>query len=192
MLRAIFSKDFFIPKRRSMKAKVTIQSKDFKASTLALIDSGATDSFLSPYITNRHNLPLFELPNARVIRNVDGTQNTIGKVTHVTILRLKYNEEDIDHRFYVIDLGTDNMIIGYPFLEAFNPIIDWAEGTFPGEILAFTEDAHLWTQEHQREYAQAMNTENFISSKEEGYGDHNDEYIPSNERGIIQNPNYYA
>jgi len=37
------------------------------------------------------------------------------------------------------------MILGMPFLAAANPDIDWSIGTFDGEILAATQDAHLWT-----------------------------------------------
>jgi len=37
------------------------------------------------------------------------------------------------------------MILGMPFLAAANPNIDWSTGTFNGEILAATQDAHLWT-----------------------------------------------
>ena len=37
------------------------------------------------------------------------------------------------------------MILGMPFLAAANPAIDWSTGTFNGEILAATQDAHLWT-----------------------------------------------
>ena len=121
MLQAIFSKDFFIPKQRAMKAKVTIQSKDYKAPTLALIDSGTTDNFLRSYIVNYHKLPLSELPRPRIVRNIDGSKITIGEVTHDTILHINYQGEDVDHHFLIIDLGIDDMIIGYPFFEASNP-----------------------------------------------------------------------
>ena len=133
-----------------MKAKVTIQSKDYKAPTFALIDSGATDNFLSPYIANRHKLPLSKLPKPRIVRNVDGSKNTIGEVMHDTVLRINYQGEDVDHRFFIIDLGTDQMIIGYPFLEASNPQLNWTTGEFSGEIYAFTSDADEWTPEAQR------------------------------------------
>src|SRR6267154_6334695 len=36
------------------------------------------------------------------------------------------------------------MILGMPFLAAANPDIDWSTGTFDGEIMAATQDAHLW------------------------------------------------
>jgi hypothetical protein len=33
-------------------------------------------------------------------------------------------------RFYLTNLGSDQIIIGYPFLAKFNPKIDWKTGTF--------------------------------------------------------------
>jgi hypothetical protein len=36
-----------------------------------------------------------------------------------------YNEE---HRFLVADIREDNVILGYPFFEAANPLIDWPMG----------------------------------------------------------------
>ena|ERR1700722_4250525 len=36
-----------------------------------------------------------------------------------------------------------------------------------------------------------MNVDNFISSKKEGYN-HDPNFVPSNECGIIKNPNYFA
>jgi hypothetical protein len=88
MLWAIFSKNFFIPKQRAMTAKVTIQSKYFKATTFALIDSGATDNFISPYLVNRHKLPQYKLLRPRIVRNlnVDGSKNSITVASHLTHL----------------------------------------------------------------------------------------------------------
>ena len=174
-----------------MKAKVTIQSKDFKATTFALIDSGATDNFISPYIVNRHVLPQYQLPRPRIVRNVDGSINSIKEVTHMTVLRVNYKEQDVFQRFFIINLGTDDMILGYPVLEASNPTLDWTTGIFPGEIFAYTFDADEWTPEENQKHLDRMNVQGFLDSKEEEYIP-NDDYIPSNERGIIRNPNYYA
>jgi hypothetical protein len=83
------------------------------------------------------------------------------------------------------------MILGYPFLELTNPIINWSRGEFPGEVDVQTKDAYKWTLERQRNYLDKINIEGFISSKVEGY-DHDPNLIPNNERGIVKNPNYFA
>jgi hypothetical protein len=42
------------------------------------------------------------------------------------------------HLFLVADIGEDDLILGYPFLENFRPIIDWAKGKLKGSIKAWT------------------------------------------------------
>ena len=174
-----------------MKATVNIKSANLQATTQALIDSGATDNFISPVLSNRHKLSMYKLDKSRVVRNVDGTPNLIGKVTYATDLTINYNDIRAELCFLIIDLGGDDMILGYPFLELTNPIINWSTGEFPGEVTVQTKDAYKWTPERQLNYLDKMNIDNFISSKEEGY-DHDPNFIPNNERGIIKNPNYFT
>jgi hypothetical protein len=46
-----------------------------------------------------------------------------------------YHEEyDEMHRFLVADIGEDNIILGYPFFKAANPLIDWPMGRMHGTI----------------------------------------------------------
>ena len=47
--------------------------------------------------------------------------------------------------FYVTNLGTDRIILGYPWLEAFNPQLDWKNGT----IASPTFPIYLETQWYQ-------------------------------------------
>ena len=174
-----------------MKATVNIETKNFQAATNALIDSGASDNFISPYLVNRHSIPSYALKKPRIVRNVDGTQNSIGSVTEEARLQIEYNGICAALHFYIIDLGGDDMILGYPFLELTNPNINWSTGEFPGEVTARTLDAYEWTPERQKKHLEQMNERNFLASKEEGY-DYDRHYIPNNERDVIHNPNYYA
>jgi hypothetical protein len=191
MLRAVFSQDIFIPKQRAVKATVKLKTKNLRANIKALIDSGATSNFVDPVVANRFQIPQIKLPKPKVIRNVDGTRNTIGAVTHGITLQVKYGTEQRDQCFYVIDLGGDQMILGYPFLAATNPTINWTDGIFPGEIILSSHNANKWTLERQNKYLEMISERAFISSKEEGYGNDHD-YIPNNERGVVHYPNYWA
>jgi hypothetical protein len=47
---------------------------------------------------------------------------------------IQYNDAITLHQFLVVDIGEDNLILGYPFFEAANPVIDWKEGTLPEPI----------------------------------------------------------
>src|ERR1700743_811112 len=81
MLRVVFSNDAFIPKQRSIKAKVKLRTKHHQANVHALVDSGATNNFVTPHIINRFKIPKLPLERPKVIRNVNGSKNSIGKVT---------------------------------------------------------------------------------------------------------------
>jgi hypothetical protein len=49
----------------------------------------------------------------------------------LSICHEDYNEE---HRFLVADIGEDDIILGYPFFKAANPLIDWPTGRMCGTI----------------------------------------------------------
>jgi hypothetical protein len=61
--------------------------------------------------------------------NVDGTENQLGQVTKYCTLRITCGDMDQLQTFYVTNLGKDRVILGYPWLEAFNPQLDWKNGT---------------------------------------------------------------
>ena len=142
MLRVIFPQAVFMPKQKAVHAQVKICSKFSNSVLQALIDSGATENFISPEVVEHFSIPIRELPNPRTIRNVDGTKNSIGEVTHVVFLDVRHQDKSHTHPFFIIDLGGDPMLLGMPFLSANNPTIDWAKGKFLGKITALTMDAY--------------------------------------------------
>jgi len=172
MLRALFPEAVFIPKRHQVKAQVHLQSTHLHANIYALIDSGATDNFISPITVKHFNLPTYELPKAKIICNVNRTKNSIGPMTHATNLEVQYNNETVPLLFFVMNMGSDSMLLGMPFLAAYNPDIDWKAGIFHGDVTAFTKDTQEWTQENKE----------FIPELEEDdtEADEDYEFIPSN------------
>src|SRR6267154_729243 len=48
MLRALFPQAAFMPTQRSIYADVQLHSRHLHSNTRALVDSGATDNFISP------------------------------------------------------------------------------------------------------------------------------------------------
>ena len=71
-----------------MTLKVFLHSRDQRAETNALLDSGATENFIHPDYARRKRLPVKLLPNPRKIVNVDGTSNAAGEITHYADLEM--------------------------------------------------------------------------------------------------------
>ena len=58
---------------------------------------------------------------------MDGTANKGGHITHYIDLEFQQNNEWTSHiqRFYLADLGTDDLILGYPWMAATQPQLNW-------------------------------------------------------------------
>jgi len=77
MLRAIFPQAVFIPKCPQVKAQVSLQSAHLHANLQALLDSGATDNFISPLTVERFNLPTIDLPKSSVTSSTRAPQSQL-------------------------------------------------------------------------------------------------------------------
>jgi hypothetical protein len=143
-LWAFFPQAIFIPKQHSVHAFVKFHFRTLHSVVGALVDSGATESFISSDLVKHFSVPTYPIPEPRNIRNVDGSLNKIGQVTHAADLQIKYQNQTSVHTFYVIKLGNDYMLLGMPFLAATNPQINWTHGHFVGKVLAAIKDAHKW------------------------------------------------
>jgi hypothetical protein len=74
------------------------------------------------------------LKKLRQVKNVDGTLNKAGKVTEVTILEIRRKNYRQKHEFFVAEVDRDEILLGYPFLEAVNPQINWQSGKLYGAV----------------------------------------------------------
>ena len=141
MLRAIFPQAAFIPKEPAVHAPVNLRSLELISEVAALIDSGATDNFISPQVIQRFEIPTQKLDAPKPLRNVDGTPNKSGAIESTTDLILRYKGRTYTQTFNVADLGGDHILLGMPFLSATNPEINWTLNQFKGTIEASTIDA---------------------------------------------------
>jgi aspartyl protease len=117
-----------------MKIPIVIQMSQQRAIRNALLDSGATESFIHPRVVHKLQLKTKQLHNPWTIRNVDRTNNKLGKVTDKVQLSIHHGNYNGEHRFLVAEIGEDDIILGYPFFEAANPLIDWPTGRMRGTI----------------------------------------------------------
>jgi hypothetical protein len=72
------------------------------------------------------------MPSPRQIFNINGTHNQAGLIEHSVHLYIKRGGQQIQTQLFVANLGKDHIILGYPWLEAFNPNINWKEGKIVG------------------------------------------------------------
>jgi hypothetical protein len=89
-----------------------------------------------------------KLLKPRPIINVDGTKNSSGTITHCVHLYITQGQKEECQKFYITNLGKDRMILGFPWLSAFNPEINWAEGLIKGPKIQFKTTA-LVAKEHE-------------------------------------------
>jgi hypothetical protein len=93
----------------------------------ALVDSGATDNFITPLLVKWLGLRAQKLWIPKPILTVDGLEHKQGRITDYVDLILKLGEQWRKQRFYIATLGQDRAILGFPFLNKFNPNINWTK-----------------------------------------------------------------
>jgi len=71
----------------------------------ALLDSGTTGMFIDQKIAARHGFRLQKLERLIVVRNVDGTNNSAGAITHQVEVNMYYKGHIKRMRMDVCDLG---------------------------------------------------------------------------------------
>ena len=106
MLQAILPQAVFIPTKCQVKAPVSLQSAYLHTKLQALLDSGATNNFISPLTVNHFKLSTYELPKSKVIHNVDGTRNSQGLITYAVNLEVQYNNQSVPLLYMVMNMGV--------------------------------------------------------------------------------------
>jgi len=120
-----------IPGRDSRSMIIDAKILDGKeiVETKALIDSGAQGAFIDERFAKEHRFPLLRLKKEIPISNVDETPNRNGPIQYITRFPVKIDGNVISTEFFISHLGKENVILGLPWLERVNPIVDWAEKT---------------------------------------------------------------
>jgi hypothetical protein len=105
-----------------------------RATRNTLLNSRATESFLHPRIVDKLHLLTHKLDWPWKVWNIDGTDNRLGEVMKEVWMRIHHEDHDETHRLLIADIREDDIILGYPFFEAANPLIDWPMGRMHGEV----------------------------------------------------------
>jgi hypothetical protein len=115
------------PSPKSLVIKVEIQTTDMaevKAGP-ALVDCGATGQFMNRAYVERHRLTTRKLQRPIPVFNVDGSPNEAGSIREIVDVILRVNGHTERTTFVVTNLGKQDIILGFTWLEEHNPEIDW-------------------------------------------------------------------
>jgi len=80
----------------------------------ALLDSGTMGMFMDKQTAARHGFKLQKLERLLVVRNVNGTNNSGGAITHQVECNVFYKGHMERMRMDVCDLGKTEVILGMP------------------------------------------------------------------------------
>jgi len=97
-------------------------------SVRALLDSGATGLFMSKKLAEKQGFKLERLMKPIKVKNVDGSNNKGGSITHKVEVNLYYRGHIEQVRMDICELGKTDIILGIPWLAAHNLEINWETG----------------------------------------------------------------
>jgi len=98
------------------------------ADTKALVDSGATDCFMSENFIWRMKLGKRPLQRPRKIWNIDNTANQVGAIMHYITLDIQTGGVQKTIQFLVTNIGNEDIVLGYPWMATFEPKFIWKNG----------------------------------------------------------------
>jgi hypothetical protein len=84
-----------------------------RANTIALLDSGATENFMSLQYAKYLHLPIKVLKELRKLFNVDGTPNKAGDLKYYMDLHMRTRTNQRTLCYFLSDLGENKIILGY-------------------------------------------------------------------------------
>src|SRR6266702_3959546 len=113
---------------RSMHIPVSIRTNNTMADIKALVDSGATDCFMSDKFIRHMKLGKRPLQRPRKIWNIDNTANKAGEITHYVTLDIQTGGVRKTIQFLITNIGNEDIILGYPWMAAFEPQFAWKNG----------------------------------------------------------------
>jgi len=91
----------------------------------ALLDNGAMEMFMDRKFVAKHSFRLLKLERPLLVRNVDRTSNSRGSITHEVEVNVYYKNYMERMKMNVCDLGKTSVILGIPWLQAYNLEINW-------------------------------------------------------------------
>ena len=83
-----------------MTIKAYVHTASKRAEIETLLDSGATENFISEDLAYQLRLPINRLKQARPLFNIDGTKNRKGDITRYTDLEVQTGQKKPKNRIF--------------------------------------------------------------------------------------------
>src|ERR1700678_2389691 len=110
---------------------ITIRDQSGKTiETPALVDSGAGGKFIDQNFARNSKMDIYNLEQPMKALNVDGTENKRGTIKQYVDLTFTINGRPQTQRLLLTGLGKQKIILGFPWLQEQNPVINWKTGEF--------------------------------------------------------------
>ena len=104
-------------KNQSMSLPIRVaEGKERIVETEVLLNSGAGGMFIDQNFAKENGLLMKPLAKPILARNVDGTLNKNGTITHYTTTDLLVSDQTTKTRLLVSGLGKEIIILGLPWL----------------------------------------------------------------------------
>ena len=138
-----------------MRLPIVLQGLKKTINTSALIDSGATGNFMDPRLLPKGIFKLTRIPTPITAYNVDGTPNIRGTIQWIATVPFSSGTFTDTVKFMVARLSRPQVILGMPWLQKWNPKIDWTQYTIDLRTSSLESNDHLVTN--------ALNPDNKVS-----------------------------
>src|SRR5712675_390576 len=132
VVRTLKMRKMYISRFNSLIMPFDLYSTKGKKEERALVDSGAIANFIDYKTVKRLGLGSKKLEQVWTVKNIDRTLNVAGNITHACDLLVSHGRKQERTRFFVMNLGGDRFIFGYPWLATFNPEINWPKAIVNG------------------------------------------------------------
>jgi len=123
-----------------------------------LLDCGASSNFISSSFVRDLDLKIREVGNSHHVFLPDGRHQIC---SHSTLVNLQIGSRKFEIDFYVLDIGHD-LILGLPWFEKENPVINWSERTLHWRSREFRDVISLSSTESRSEFS-LLSAEDFSS-----------------------------
>src|SRR5271155_1556795 len=105
-------------------------------------------------------MDIYNLEKPMKALNVDGTENKRGTIKQYVDLTFTINGRPQTQRLFLTGLGKQRIILGFPWLQEQNPIINWRTGEFRWQTRVPDRDCHglLYPAGYSRRVQQGTGT----------------------------------